>query len=103
MVAITVVASIVLGSSSGAARGLPQLHTQGNQILDDRGQHVTLRGVNTACMEWSPDGEGHLLDTLQVAIKDWHANIIRLPLSEDRWFGKRRRNRRTTGGRIANW
>jgi hypothetical protein len=38
-------------------------------------------------MEWSSDGEGHLLETVKVAIRDWHANIIRLPLSQDRWFG----------------
>jgi len=38
-------------------------------------------------MEWSSDGEGHVLDTVRVAIKDWRANIIRFPLSQDRWFG----------------
>jgi len=39
-------------------------------------------------MEWTSNGEGHILDTVHAAIKDWHANIIRLPLSQDRWFGK---------------
>lgn len=67
---------------------LPQLHTSGNQILDDQNRPVRLRGVNCACMEWSSDGEGHLMKTIQVAIDDWHANIIRLPMSQDRWFGK---------------
>jgi len=77
-----------MASPSSAARGLSQLHTQGNEILDDRGHSVVLRGVNVASMEWSSDGEGHLLDTLKVAVKDWHSNIVRLPMSQDRWFGK---------------
>lgn len=68
-------------------RGLPQLHTKGNQILDDRNNPVRLRGVNVACLEWSSDGEGHVLETVRVAIKDWNSNIIRLPMSQDRWFG----------------
>src|SRR5262249_20830799 len=24
----------------------------------------------------------------KVAIRDWHANVIRVPLAQDRWFGK---------------
>ncbi|HEV2471771.1 MAG TPA: cellulase family glycosylhydrolase, partial [Chthonomonadales bacterium] len=39
-------------------------------------------------MEWTSDGEGHILTTVKTAIEDWHVNIIRLPLSQDRWFGK---------------
>lgn len=66
---------------------LPQLHTSGNSILNEKGQKVRLRGVNCACMEWTSDGEGHILDTLKVAIKDWHSNFVRIPLSQDRWFG----------------
>jgi hypothetical protein len=38
-------------------------------------------------MEWTSDGEGHILTTVDKAIHDWHANIIRLPVSQDRWFG----------------
>ena len=67
---------------------LSPLHTKGNQILDNRNKPVLLRGVNVACMEWSADGEGHVLETVRVAVEDWHSNHIRLPLCEDRWFGK---------------
>ncbi|HLK17224.1 MAG TPA: cellulase family glycosylhydrolase [Fimbriimonadaceae bacterium] len=73
---------------AGAASELPQLYTQGNKVLDPRGHPVVLRGVNAACMEWSSDGEGHLMTTIETAVNAWHANIIRLPMSEDRWFGK---------------
>jgi len=49
---------------------------------------VRLRGVNCAGLEWASDGEGHILQTVKVAIEDWRVNHVRLPLSQDRWFGK---------------
>ena len=64
------------------------LHVVGAQILNSRNQPVRLRGVNAASLEWTSTGEGHILKTLNVAIQDWHVNIIRLPLCQDRWFGK---------------
>ena len=78
-----------LVTCSAVATGqLPQLHTEGNQILDSSRHKVRLCGVNTACLEWSSDGEGHVLKTVKVAIHDWNANIIRVPLSQDLWFGQ---------------
>ncbi|MHB8636696.1 MAG: glycoside hydrolase family 5 protein [Fimbriimonadaceae bacterium] len=98
MIAIIACAWILMASPpSAAARGLPQLHTAGNQILDDHDRRVILRGVNVASMEWSSTGEGHLMNTLRVAVTEWHANIIRLPMSQDRWFGKG--PEQTDGGR----
>lgn len=89
MVACIAIASILASTPSALPfRGLPQLTTKGNLILGERSRPIRLRGVNVACMEWSSDGEGHMLDTVRVAIKDWHSNIIRLPMSQDRWFGK---------------
>jgi hypothetical protein len=64
------------------------LQVKGNQVIDSEGRPVLLRGVNAASLEWSSDGEGHILETVRVAIDDWNCNIIRLPLSQDRWFGK---------------
>ena len=58
------------------------------QVVNSRGERVRLRGVNAACLEWSSNGEGHILETVGVAIRDWHVNHIRLPLAQDRWFGK---------------
>jgi hypothetical protein len=71
-----------------AAASLSPLNIRGNQVVDDHGKPVRLRGVNTAAMEWSSDGERHILQTVRVATRDWHSNVIRLPLSQDRWFGK---------------
>ncbi|MBI5705523.1 MAG: cellulase family glycosylhydrolase [Armatimonadetes bacterium] len=64
------------------------LHIEGTQVVDSGGRQVVLRGVNVASLEWSSDGEGHVLKTIEVAIKDWKVNHIRLPMSQDRWFGK---------------
>jgi hypothetical protein len=64
------------------------LKVTGNQLLTEDDQPVRLRGVNCAGLEWSSDGGGHMPRTLTVAVSDWHANLIRLPLSQDRWFGR---------------
>lgn len=69
-------------------RGPLPLKVAGTQILDSHGRPVWLRGVNAASLEWTSDGEGRILKTIEVAIRDWHVNIIRLPLAQDRWFGR---------------
>lgn len=71
-----------------AAPGPAPLKVVGTQVLDNKKNPVHLRGVNAASLEWTSDGEGHILDTVRTAIQDWHVNLIRLPLSQDRWFGK---------------
>src|SRR5664279_6237774 len=72
--------------------GLPAaplpLKVVANQLVNSAGRPVRLRGVNCASLEWSADGDGHILQTVQVAVVQWHANLIRLPLAQDRWFGK---------------
>ena len=73
--------------SSSSSAPLP-LHVSGTNILNNKGERVQLRGVNAASMEFTSDGQGRILKTVTVAIRDWHVNIIRLPLSQDRWFGK---------------
>lgn len=73
--------------ASDANAPLP-LHVAGPKILNSKGEPVLLRGVNTASLEWTSDGQGQILTTVNVAIHDWHVNIIRLPLAQDRWFGK---------------
>jgi hypothetical protein len=87
---------VALGVMSGCATSpvksddkapLP-LKVVGTKILNSKGAPVLLRGVNTACMEFTSDGQGHILETVNTAIHDWHVNIIRLPLTQDRWFGK---------------
>ena len=75
-------------ASKKPATKLPTLKVVGTQVVNSKQERVHLRGVNTACLEWTSDGEGHILTTIKTAIQDWHVNLIRLPLSQDRWFGK---------------
>ncbi len=75
------------GEKTSASMPLP-LKVVGTQVLDSKGEPVILRGVNCASMEWTSDGQGHILQSVKVAIDDWRVNHIRLPLSQDRWFGK---------------
>ncbi len=63
------------------------LHVDGKYIKTSNGTAVRLTGVNIPSLEWSNEGE-HLTQSIQIAIKDWGANVIRFPLCQDRWFGK---------------
>jgi hypothetical protein len=92
LIALASAGCLFVGPAVGQERRptkLLPLEVVGTQLLDSDGKPVRLRGVNTACLEWSSDGEdGHILETVKTAITDWRANTIRLPLSQDRWFGK---------------
>src|SRR4051812_32045419 len=85
---LAMIAALGIGGGAAIAQTKPAsaprpLKVAGTQVVDSRNQRVPLRGVNAASMEWSSDGEGHILQTVQTAIRDWHANIIRLPLAQD--------------------
>ena len=63
-----------------------RLHTEGNGIFKENGEPVLLRGVNCAGLEWDA-GNDRVLPAVLLAADTWNANIIRLPVSQDRWFG----------------
>ena len=63
------------------------LHVQGNQILNSKNDLVWLQGVNVVSLEFSLKGEKVLKSTL-VAVDEWRANCIRLPVKEEYWFGR---------------
>ncbi|MDQ3812867.1 MAG: glycoside hydrolase family 5 protein [Armatimonadota bacterium] len=65
----------------------PELHVEGNKVLAKDGKEVWLQGLNVVSLEWNPRGERILRNAL-VALEDWKANIIRLPVKESYWFGK---------------
>lgn len=65
----------------------PELHADGNLLKTTDGKTVRLQGVNIPSLEWSNTGE-QVLKSVDVAMGDWNANVIRLPLAQDRWFGK---------------
>lgn len=63
-----------------------ELFVDGNRLVDQHGNEVWLQGVNVASLEWRVDGE-NVLSSVVVAIEDWNANVIRLPVKDDYWFG----------------
>jgi len=85
--AATATQGVVQAKAESSSMPLP-LKVVGTQVLNSKNEPVLLRGVNCASMEWTSDGQGHILQSVKVAINDWHVNHIRLPLAQDRWFGK---------------
>ncbi|MCB1088662.1 MAG: cellulase family glycosylhydrolase [Verrucomicrobiae bacterium] len=64
----------------------PELHVEGNRLLTAEGKEVWLQGLCVPSLEWSAGGE-KLDRSLPVAIDQWKANVIRLPVSEKFWSG----------------
>ncbi|HVZ79371.1 MAG TPA: cellulase family glycosylhydrolase [bacterium] len=73
--------------SSSALAAPPDLFVSGNHFQTSSGCSVRLRGVNVPSLEWSNTGEGPPLSSVQAAVGTYKANIIRLPVNQDRWFG----------------
>ena len=65
----------------------PPLSVVGNKLKTRTGETVRLQGVNIPSLEWSDTGDSQLMQSVDTALSVWHANVIRLPLSQDRWFG----------------
>ena len=62
------------------------LRTQGTKVLSEKGEAIRLVGVNRAGLEWEANDE-QILESVKQACDSWHCNVIRLPVSQDRWFG----------------
>ena len=65
----------------------PELHVEGRRVLDASGKEVWLQGVNVGGLETLPQ-DRHVMKSALVGVDDWKANIIRLPVREDFWFGR---------------
>jgi hypothetical protein len=65
-----------------------ELRVQGNRLVSVAdGREVWLQGVNVPSLDWSIRGES-IERAIITAIQDWNANVIRLPIKSDPWFGK---------------
>jgi endoglucanase len=66
----------------------PEAHVVGNRIqtIADA-KPLWLQGLCVDSMEWSAGGE-HILESIKIATEQWHANVIRLPMNEEFWFGR---------------
>ncbi len=79
--------SLVPPESANKEKWPLPLHVQGNQILNTQNEPIWLQGVNVVSLEFSLKGEKVLKSTL-VAVDEWKANCIRLPVKEEYWFGR---------------
>ncbi len=65
-----------------------EAHVVGNGLQTIAGNKpVWLQGLCVDSLEWSAGGE-HITQSMVVAIEQWKANVIRLPVKEDFWFGR---------------
>ena len=65
----------------------PALHVAGNRLETADGKAVWLQGLCIDSLEWSAGGE-KLAKSIPVAIDQWKANVIRLPVKDNFWFGR---------------
>jgi hypothetical protein len=63
------------------------VHVQGNRLVDPDGKEVWLQGVNAGGLE-TLHADMQVLKSVVVAIDEWKANAIRLPMNETFWFGR---------------
>ena len=70
-----------------------ELMVVGNQFVStSTGCTIVLRGVNVDSLEYNSSGNdvgvcNDIVAATSAAITQWHANLIRIPLSQDFWFG----------------
>ncbi len=91
-----VIPSTTVALEAGA-RWPPELQVVGNQLQTLAGQMVWLQGLCVDSLEWSAAGE-RLQQSFDVAIGQWHANVIRLPVKDDFWFGRGPWQKKGEGG-----
>ncbi len=64
----------------------PALRVVGNKLQTSDGKTIWLQGLCVDSLQWSAVGE-RTQQSIPVAIDEWKANVIRLPVKEDFWFG----------------
>ncbi len=84
--------SFVAPEKPEPAKWPQELHVAGNQVLGKDGKPVWLQGMNVVSLEFLVKGD-HVMKSAKVAVEDWKASLIRLPVKEEYWFG------RTGGGK----
>jgi len=85
---------LLLGLAIGLSGASAELKVSGNKIVTLSGNcPIFFKGVNIPSMEWmnAPDGPvgslNGVLTSTQFMVANWGANIVRVPLNQDRWLG----------------
>jgi hypothetical protein len=76
----------------GASTELLSLHVEGNRLIDSSGRSVVLHGVNRSGTEYMCAQDlgifaGPVDQASVLAIRNWRANAVRVPLNEHCWLG----------------
>ena len=64
-----------------------ELRVVGNRLHDSQGKEVWLQGVNAGGLETLPQ-DRQVIKSVVVAIDEWKANCVRVPMNEAFWYGK---------------
>ena len=86
------VPSVAVASTSSS--GLAALSVSGNRLLR-AGQPFQFHGLNRDTLEWGRfnwggcGGDGHFTSADFANIATWKVNIVRIPLSQANWLGRR--------------
>lgn len=72
---------------SNSAALPPELHVAGNHLETKDGKTVWLQGLCVDSLQWSAGGE-KLQQSIPVAIEQWKASVIRLPVMDNFWCGR---------------
>jgi len=73
-----------------------ELKVSGNRLVDPDGKEVWLQGVAIPGLEIVPEGHGVVNSTI-VAIDDWKANVVRLAVKDEYWYGKAKETPKSKG------
>ncbi|MEX2382306.1 MAG: cellulase family glycosylhydrolase [Opitutales bacterium] len=65
----------------------PGIRVEGRWLLDPDGNRVWLQGVAIPGLEITSKGHGVVHSTI-VAIEEWKANVVRLAIKDEFWYGK---------------
>jgi endoglucanase len=82
-----VAARFVADEEPQFAKWPKMLRVAGNRLHDTDGKEVWLQGVNVGGLETLPQDD-QPVKSVVVAIDEWKANCIRLPIKEEFWWGR---------------
>jgi endoglucanase len=63
-----------------------EIKVSGNRLVDPEGKEVWLQGVAIPGLEIIPEGHG-VVHSTKVAIEEWKANVVRIAVKDQFWFG----------------
>ncbi len=64
-----------------------ELHVEGNRLINAEGEEVWLQGLNAGNLETLPHDK-QVIKSAVVGIEEWNANVVRLPMKEEFWYGE---------------